>query len=194
MVRDSGLSFYSRKKKVTSNLFIEILTWIFGVVLSVFLAGVLVYFFGMTTHVVGESMEPTLYNEQTVLIDRLSYIFSAPKSGDVVVFLPNGNEKSHYYVKRVVGTPGDTVQIIDGHLYINEELFAYEDKYDEMAQAGIAENKITLKNGEYFVLGDNRNASEDSRSANIGIINKKNIVGKAWLHLGAGNNTIGFVK
>ena len=73
-------------------------------------------------------------------------------------------------------------------------MFAYEDKYDEMAQAGIAENKVTLKKGEYFVLGDNRNASEDSRSANIGIINKKNIVGKAWLHLGAGGNTIGFVK
>ena len=75
MVRDSGLSFYSRKKKVSSNLFIEIFTWIFGVVFAVFLAGVLVYFFGMTTRVVGESMEPTLYNEQTVLIDRLLIFF-----------------------------------------------------------------------------------------------------------------------
>ena len=78
MVRDKGLSFYSRKKKVSSGLFIEIITWIFGIVFSVFLAGVLVYFFGMTTRVVGESMEPTLYNEQTVLVDRLSYIFSSP--------------------------------------------------------------------------------------------------------------------
>ena len=74
------------------------------------------------------------------------------------------------------------------------ELYENEDDYDEMAQAGIAENKITLKKGEFFVLGDNRNNSEDSRSANIGIVSKKNIIGKAWIHLGAGDNTIGFVK
>ena len=119
MVRDKGLSFYSRKKKVNSGLFIEIVTWIFGGVFAVFLAGVLVYFFGMTTRVVGESMEPTLHNEQTVFVDRLSYIFSTPRSGDVVVFLPNGNEKSHYYVKRVVAKPGDTLRVEDGLLYIN---------------------------------------------------------------------------
>ena len=112
----------------------------------------------------------------------------------IELFVPNGSMNSHYYVKRVVGTPGDTVQIIDGHLYINDELFVYEDDYDEMAQAGIAENKITLGKGEYFVLGDNRNNSEDSRSANIGIISKENIIGKAWIHLGAGENAIGLVK
>jgi len=192
MVRDSGLSFYSRKKKVSSNLFIEIFTWIFGVVFAVFLAGVLVYFFGMTTRVVGESMEPTLYNEQTVLIDRLSYIFSTPKSGDVVVFLPNGNEKSHYYVKRVVAEPGDTLRIEDGILYVNG--LETEWPMDIILDSGIVENELILERGEYFCIGDNPNNSEDSRSANIGPITETDIYGKVWFHFKSAEEGIGFVK
>ena len=194
MARRSGLNFSKKRRKIETAVVKEIFSWITGVFVAILLAFVLVYCVGMTTSVIGISMKPTLENSEKIMVNRFVYMISSPKQNDVIVFVPNGSMNSHYYVKRVVGTPGDTVQIIDGHLYINEELFAYEDKYDEMAQAGIAENKVTLKKGEYFVLGDNRNASEDSRSANIGIINKKNIVGKAWLHLGAGGNTIGFVK
>ena len=192
MVRDKGLSFYSRKKKVSSGLFIEIITWIFGIVFAVFLAGVLVYFFGMTTRVVGESMEPTLYNEQTVFVDRFSYIFSTPKSGDVVVFLPNGNEKSHYYVKRVVAEPGDTLRMEDGVLYVN----GLETQWplDIILDPGIVEKELTLGRGEYFCIGDNPNNSEDSRSANIGPITSDDIYGKVWFHLKSAEDGIGFVK
>ena len=190
----SGLNFNKKRRKIEAAVVKEVFTWITGVFVAVLLAFVLVYCVGMTTSVIGISMKPTLENSEKIMVNRFVYMISSPKQNDVIVFVPNGSVNSHYYVKRVVGTPGDTVQIVDGHLYINDELFAYEDRYDEMAHAGIAENKITLKKGEYFVLGDNRNNSEDSRSANIGIINKKNIIGKAWLHLGSKENTIGFVK
>lgn len=194
MSRRSGLNFNKKRRKIESAVLKEIFSWVLGIFTAVLLAFVVVYCVGMTTSVIGISMKPTLENGEKIMVNRFIYKISSPKQNDVIVFVPNGSMNSHYYVKRVVGTPGDTVQIIDGHLYINDELYAYEGNYDEMAQAGIAENKITLKKGEYFVLGDNRNNSEDSRSANIGIITKQNIIGKAWIHLGAGENTIGFVK
>lgn len=194
MGRRSGLNFNKKRRKIEAAVVKEVFSWIIGIFSAILLAFVVVYCVGMTTSVIGISMKPTLENGEKIMVNRFVYKISSPKQDDVIVFVPNGSLNSHYYVKRVVGTPGDTVQIIDGHLYINGELYENEDDYDEMAQAGIAENKITLKKGEFFVLGDNRNNSEDSRSANIGIVNKKNIIGKAWIHLGAGDNTIGFVK
>ena len=194
MGRRSGLNFNKKRRKIEATVVKEVFSWIIGIFSAILLAFVVVYCVGMTTSVIGISMKPTLENGEKIMVNRFVYKISSPKQDDVIVFVPNGSLNSHYYVKRVVGTPGDTVQIIDGHLYINGELYENEDDYDEMAQAGIAENKITLKKGEFFVLGDNRNNSEDSRSANIGIVNKKNIIGKAWIHLGAGDNPIGFVK
>ena len=194
MGRRSGLNFNKKRRKIEAAVVKEVFSWIIGIFSAILLAFVVVYCVGMTTSVIGISMKPTLENGEKIMVNRFVYKISSPRQDDVIVFVPNGSLNSHYYVKRVVGTPGDTVQIIDGHLYINGELYENEDDYDEMAQAGIAENKITLKKGEFFVLGDNRNNSEDSRSANIGIVNKKNIIGKAWIHLGAGDNTIGFVK
>lgn len=194
MGKQKGLSFYKRKKKVSSNLVKEIFSWIFGILASIFLAYVIVYCVGMTTSVIGVSMEPGLYNGQTIFINRFVYRLLSPSEGDVIVFLPNGNQNSHYYVKRVVAVPGDKVQIIDGILYVNSEKAEFSEDYDKMADAGIALNEITLQSGEYFVLGDNRNNSEDSRSANIGVINEKDIIGKAWFHLSGEGSGIGFIK
>ncbi len=194
MSRRTGLNFNKKRRKIPTTVMKEIFSWVIGIFASVMVAFVVVYCVGMTTSVIGISMKPTLENGEKIMVNRFIYKITSPKQNDVIVFVPNGSLNSHYYVKRVVGTPGDTVQIKDGHLYINGELYVDEDNYDEMAQAGIAENEITLKKGEFFVLGDNRNNSEDSRSANIGIVNKKNIIGKAWVHLGAGENPIGFVK
>ncbi len=193
MGRNKGLSFYKRKKKISSNLVKEIFGWIFGIFVSILLAFVTVYCVGMTTSVIGVSMEPELYSGQTILINRFIYKLSSPKRDDVIVFLPNGNQNSHYYVKRVVAVPGDTVQIVGGILHVNGEA-ADSEEYDKMADAGIAENEITLKSSEYFVLGDNRNNSEDSRSANIGVVNAKDIIGKAWFHLMSPETGIGFIK
>ena len=192
MARSKGLSFYKRKKKISSALIKEIFSWIFGILVSVFLASVLVYFLGMSTYVVGVSMQPTLYNSQKIFINRFTYVISSPKRGDVVVFLPNGNENAHYYVKRVVAVPGDRVWMKDGVLYVNG--LESEWNTDKILDPGIAENEFTLKSDEYFCLGDNINNSEDSRSANIGPVSEKDMLGKVWFHMSGGEDGIGFVK
>ncbi len=193
MARRLGLSFYRRKKKISTAVLKEIFSWIFGILVSVFIGVVVVAFFGMTTAVVGDSMESSLYNGQKVLIDRFSYVLSSPKAGDVVVFLPNGNEKAHYYVKRVVATPGDTVLIENGVLYVNGEQSKWTED-ERILDAGIAENMLTMGKEEYFCLGDNVNNSEDSRSANIGSIKAEDIVGKVWFGLSCKETGAGFVK
>ena len=191
-MRNKGLSFYKKKKKISQELLREIFSWIFGIALSVFLAAVVVIFLGKSTSVVGMSMEPTLENGQQIFIDRFLYILSSPKAGDVVAFLPNGNENSHYYIKRVVAVPGDKVRIADGTLYVNGQ----ESKWvtERILDAGIAENEIILGNKEYFCIGDNPNNSEDSRSANIGPVEEEDMIGKAWFHLGSETDGIGFIK
>lgn len=193
MGRYKGLSFYRRKKKISSTLMREIFSWVFGIFVSFLLAFVVVYCVGMTTSVIGVSMEPSLDSGQTIFVNRFVYSLFSPKEDDVIVFLPNGNQNAHYYTKRVVAVPGDTVQITNGTLYVNGEA-KISDAYDKMAEAGIAENEIKLQSEEYFVLGDNRNNSEDSRSANVGVVNEKDIVGKAWFHLSSEKSGIGFVK
>lgn len=192
MARNRGLHFYRKKKKVNSAIVREVFSWLFGILASVFIALVGVFFFGMSTSVVGVSMEDTLYNGQTIYINRFHYLLSAPKQGDVVVFLPNGNENAHYYVKRVAGTPGDKVLIESGVLYINGQ--EYKGVSDKILDAGIAANEFVLGSGEYFCIGDNPNNSEDSRSANIGPVKEEDIVGKAWFHSSSEHEGIGFIK
>lgn len=192
MAKIKGLSFYRRRKKVSTSLIKEILSWIFGIVAAVFIAGVTVGFFGMTTNVVGISMEPTLENGQKILVNRFIYTLSSPKRGDVVVFLPNGNENAHYYVKRVVAVPGDKIKIENYTLFVNgEESTLVTEK---ILDGGIAENEFTLKMGEYFCIGDNPNNSEDSRSANIGPVKLDDIIGEAWFKMSLGKNKMGFIK
>jgi len=192
MVRNNGLSFYRRKKKISTAIVKEIFSYIVGICIAVFVAVVLVYFLGMSTHVVGVSMEPTLYNEQKILINRFGYVLATPKQGDVVVFLPNGNENAHYYVKRVVAVPGDKVWIKDGVLYVNGLASAW--CTEKILEPGIAENEFTLESGEYFCIGDNPNNSEDSRSANIGPVSDVDIIGEAWFHFQSEAEGIGFIK
>lgn len=192
MAKIKELSFYKRKKKISSAAVREVFTWIFGIFVAVFLAGVLVYFLGMTTNVVGVSMEPTLYNEQQVFINRFIYVVSSPGRGDVVVFLPNGNENAHYYVKRVVAVPGDKLVISNGVFYVNgiESPWVTE----RILDPGIAENEMTLDIGEYFCIGDDPGNSEDSRSANIGPVQESDIIGKVWFHAACDEAGMGFVK
>ena len=192
MARQKGLSFYRRKKKISSALLREIFSWIFGIVVAIFIAEVLTWFYGMTTFVVGASMEPVLYNGQKILIDRFDFVLSSPKAGDVVAFLPNGNENAHYYVKRVVAGPGDEVLIEKGILYVNGEKSDWVD--EKILDAGIAENPLTMNKGEYFCIGDNINNSEDSRSANIGPVKETDMIGRVWFCLACNNAKMGFVQ
>lgn len=193
MARRKGLSFYQKKKKLNIVVLREIMSWIFWIFVSMLLAVVTVFCVGMKTSVIGSSMEPSLYNGQGIFLNRLIYKVSSPREGDVVVFLPNGNEKSHYYVKRVVGVPGDTLYIKNGILYVNDEVV---DEYfnDEIAEPGLLADYVTLGDDEYFVIGDNCNNSEDSRSANVGTIKKEYIIGKAWFKMASGDSDIGFVE
>jgi signal peptidase I len=192
MARSKGLTFYKRKKRISPVLIREIFSWLFGIMAAVFLAGVLTYFYGMSTNVVGVSMEPTLNNSQQIFIDRFIYTLSTPKVGDVVVFLPNGNENTHYYVKRIVGVPGDTIEIKEGLLYVND--LPSEELSSKIVDGGIAANALTLVGGEYFCIGDNPNNSEDSRSANIGPVKDKDIIGKAWLRLKQDETEFGLIR
>lgn len=179
----SGLNFAKRKKKINMVAVKEVSVWAIEIAITLLLAFTFVYFIGLRTSVVGQSMAETLNGGDEILVNRFIYKVTNPKPNDIIVFLPNGNEKSHYYVKRVVAVPGDTVLIEGGALYVNGELFEEEIDAASMEDAGLASEEITLASDEFFVLGDNRNNSEDSRYANIGNIKKEYIIGKAWFRV-----------
>lgn len=183
MRRRKGLNFNRKRRKINGEVILEIASWIMHIASAVLFAGFLMYSVGMRTSVIGVSMEGTLYNGQQILVNRLSYAIFSPNVGDIIVFQPNGNRDSHFYVKRVVAVPGDTVQIRDGKLYVNGIVTDYE--YDKIMDPGIVENEMILEQDEYFVMGDNCNNSEDSRSGNIGPVRREVIEGKAWFRLGS---------
>ena len=158
----------------------EVISWVAEIAITLVIAFTFVYFVGLRTSVIGQSMADTLSNGDQILVNRFIYKVTDPKPNDLIVFLPNGNEKSHYYVKRVIAVPGDTVQIKSGAVYVNGELFEEEVDVSAMEEAGLAADEIKLEEEEYFVLGDNRNNSEDSRYANIGNVKKEYMIGKAW--------------
>ena len=194
MAKRKGLTFYQKKNRLNPKIFKDVVEVLVGGAVAVFLAFVLVFSIGMRTSVIGDSMEPALHNGQEILMNRILYRISKPGRGDVIVFLPNGSQNSHLYVKRVVGLPGETVQIRDGNVYIDGVILDEGELFDKIIDPGIAQNEILLESDEYFVLGDNRNSSEDSRSGNIGAVGKDSIIGKAWSHMAAGEDSMGLIK
>ena len=192
--RRKTLSFHEKqKRKFNKQLLYEIMSCVFGIFVAVFLSFMLVMFFGIKTSMVGTSMEPGIQNGQGVYINRVAYNMTSPKRGDVIVFKPNGNKNSHLYIKRVIGLPGERVQIMNGKVYINGSILD-KDYASDTKEAGLASNEITLEPDEYFVLGDNRINSEDSRSANIGNVTNSMIEGKAWYKVKFGKDKAGKVK
>ncbi len=193
MAKHRGLSFYKKEKRITNEKLAMFMSWLFMVFLGTLLAYFFVYTLGIKTTVIGSSMEPSLYNGQVVFLNRVVYNLIAPKRGDVVAFLPNGNANAHLSVKRVVGVPGDRIEIKDGILYLNNE--PQNDMFDDMiSDPGIAADEIVLSDDEFFLMGDNCNSSEDSRAASLGSVNRKHITGKAWFHMAGGDTGIGFVQ
>ena len=171
----------------------EIVIWIFEIAVVVLIAFVLVLFFGQMRTNTGQSMETTLSDGDHVLIDTFSYRIGTPKRNDIIAFKPNGSSTSHSYIKRVIGLPGETVQIKDGMIYINGKVYLEKTDYPAITNPGLAVEEITLGVTEYFVLGDNRKNSEDSRSADIGKVKRSYIYGKAWFVASPKKNW-GFVK
>ena len=180
MKKRRGLSFQDRKKNLRPSVIQKIIFGIGECILAFVIGCVLVYYFMTSLTCVGQAMEPSVNSGDQVLVNRFLYSLTAPKRGDVIVFKPNGNVNSHYYMRRVIGTPGDTVQVQEGFVYVNGELLETGIGNEKMEFAGLAEEEITLGKDEYFVLGDSRDASEDSRNADIGNIRRRDIYGKAW--------------
>ena len=124
-------------------------------------------------------MEPTLMEGQVVIVNKIEYYLKSPKRNDVIVYKQSNREHSYYEIKRVIGLPGETVKIKNGIIYINDEVLKEKIKTETIENAGLAEEGIKLDDNEYFVLGDNRNDSEDSRFASVGNVLKNEILGKA---------------
>jgi len=140
---------------------------------------------GQRTLVEGSSMEPTLSDGDNLILDKVTYRFSDPKRFDIVVFPFKYKEKTNY-IKRVIGLPGETVQIDQrGIVYINDEPLQdpYGKEFILPELIGRAAEPITLGEDEYFVLGDNRNKSTDSRFGVVGNVKRSEIIGRAWLRI-----------
>ena len=169
-----------------------IVKWVFEIIVTLVFA-VLVAISAFQTVTLQESaMEPTYSVSEKFFVNRALYKVSSPKRGDVIVFKTSASDSAALHIRRVIGLPGETVQVKDGKIYINGKVYEENGAYQDMTDGGLANSAITLESGEYFVLGDNRNNSEDSRYANIGNIKKDYIIGKAWFRI-APFSEIGFL-
>ena len=138
---------------------------------------------GQRTEVIGTSMEYTLSDGDNLIVDKISYRFHDPERFDIIVF-PYQYKEDTYYIKRIIGLPGETVQIDDnGTIYIDGKELKESYGREIIKNPGTAAEPIKLGEGVYFVLGDNRNASSDSRDPSVGIIKRDEIVGRAWLRI-----------
>ena len=158
----------------------------------VLLTWVIVTFVGQRTKVDGHSMEPTLSDGDNLIVDKLSYRFRDPERYDIIVF-PYQHAENTYYIKRIIGLPGETVQVIDGYMYINGKKLDEHYGAEGMEDPGIAAERIKLGEDDDFVLGDNRNHSSDSRLACVGVLTRDMLIGRAWVRIYPFNK-IGVIK
>lgn len=169
-----------RKKKSLARILFE---WAFLILIAALFGYVSVFTFGQQRTNIGQSMDPTLAGGDVCLVNILAYQIGSPKVGDIVSYRPNGSSSARPDIKRVVAVSGQTIQIKDGMIYINDQVYLEGKDYPAITRAGLAESPIRLSDGEYFVLGDNRNNSEDSRNPEIGIVTSEMLEGKVWFVL-----------
>lgn len=167
-----------KRKRIRS-----IVLWIIEIIIVILAAYVIVAFGVERTTMIGDSMNATLADGDKIIVNKMIYRFQEPKRFDVIVFKQTGKEHGYYTIKRIIGLPGESVQITDGTVFIDGKPLAEKVPVEPSANGGMAEEKILLDEDEYFVLGDNRNNSEDSRFANVGNVISDDITGKAWLRL-----------
>ena len=167
------------KSKSTAR---EVLDWIRYIGIVLILSWLIVTFVGVRTVVDGQSMEPTLQDGNNLIVDKLSYRFRDPKRYEIIVF-PYKYEENTYYIKRIIGLPGETVQVKNGEVYIDGEILGEDYGAEAMEDAGIASEPIELGTDEYFVLGDNRNHSSDSRDPSVGVLRREDLIGRAWIRI-----------
>ena len=171
-----------QNKKKRKGIVRELLSWILYLVFFFGAVYLIVQYVGERTVVSGESMYPTLNDGDSLIVDKISYRFVEPDRYDIVVF-PFRYQEDTFYIKRVIGLPGETVQITDGKVYINGKALNDSYGYEAIRNPGLASGGITLGRDEYFVLGDNRNNSADSREPSVGMIKRESIIGRAVLRI-----------
>ena len=181
----------ARREKLLSIIH-TILFWFIAIGGAIFLAYATVHY-GLAKTTADASMTPTIEEGDRILVDCLRYKLFKPKRNDVIVFCQDKDKdrkEAFYNVKRVIGLPGETVQIKNGNVYINGTEMTEVVAVDHMMISGLATYEVTLGDDEYFVLGDARNGSEDSRYASVGNVKKSEIIGYAWIRL----NKLSFVN
>ncbi len=167
----------------TKQILKEVISTILYIAVVLAVTWLIITFVGQRTQVNGSSMEPTLSDHDNLIVDKISYRFKDPERFDIIVF-PFQYEEDVYYIKRIIGMPGETVFIdLDGTIYIDGEALQENYGREVMLSPGRAGEPITLGEDEYFVLGDNRNNSSDSRDPSVGNIHRDRIVGKAWVRI-----------
>lgn len=165
----------------------EILGWILYIAIILGVTYLIITYVGQRTRVSGDSMESTLHTGDNLIVDKISYRFRDPERYEIIVF-PYRYQENTFYIKRIMGLPGETVQIKDGYLYINGERSDEDYGLERMNSGGIAEEEIVLGEDEYFVLGDNRNESSDSRDPSVGVLHRDELIGRAWVRIWPLNN------
>ena len=176
-----------------NKIFREILSTSLYFLVVLCLVYLVIHFVGQRTQVSGSSMEPKLSDEDNLIVDKITYKFKEPERFDIVVF-PFRYDEDTYYIKRIIGMPGETVYIdVDGSIYIDDELLTESYGKEIIKDAGRASTALTLGDDEYFVMGDNRNNSSDSRDPAVGNIKRDSIIGRAWLRIWPFDK-FGFIK
>lgn len=179
-----------QKKERRKKILKEILLYLLEIAVVVFLAWTIVHFAMKRASMIGSSMEPTLYNGEDVIINETSFLILKPARHAVIAFYPEQEEgeevlfdDSSVLIRRILGLPGEKVQIKNGEVYIDGEKIEEKYEFEPMVSAGRAHAEITLKDDEYFVLSDNRVDMDDSRNKSFTVVKRKNIIGKVILSL-----------
>ena len=165
-----------RRRRREPGIIRERLGWIFYIIVILVLTYVIITYVGQRTSVSGSSMETTLSDGDQLLVDKLSYRFQNPKRFDIIVF-PYQYEENTYYIKRIIGLPGETVNVVDGKVYINDSQTPLDEPYLPEPMEG-SYGPYTVPEGCYFMMGDNRNNSLDARFWKNQFVPKKDIMAK----------------
>lgn len=178
-----SLSFRRRRKKIEKEKIGGAFLLLAEIAAVAALAFAVVWFFGYRVRMTGQSMETGISDGDYLLLNRTAYLVHGPRRGDIIAFYPSGNPNANPTIKRVMGLPGDRLKVEDGYLYINGEEYKGTPDYKGIDDPGVLASEITLGDDEYFVIGDNISASEDSRFTTIGYISKEDIIGSVWWNL-----------
>jgi len=178
-----------KKKEVKTSLwrsskrFRSFVFWVFEILAAIALAAIFTAAFCYSVPVQDSSMAPTVISGDRVLVNRAAFRFGRPGRYDVIAYQPSNSLDTTVRIKRVIGLPGDTIRIRDGLIVINDETYIEDREFPSMVNPGLAAEPIKLGENEYFVLGDNRNDSQDSRFADVGNLSRNDIIGKVWFRL-----------